>query len=1399
MGANHGPATHVADEKKINQPRKLQIGVSFKNLHCYGSTPTTQYQEAFLHAILTALKFISKMFKPHSKHQVEILRGFEGIIMPGEMLLVLGRPGSGCSTLLKALSGDIQGLHLNDEENVNYHGISYKNFHNLFKGERVYLAEQDIHFPELTLGQTLNFAASTRTKKVDPSIARDVASCFKLTEAFNTLVGDALIRGISGGEKRRTSLAEALIGGAQLQFWDNSTRGLDSLTARDFIQLLRDMTNKYQSTVAMSLYQASEEMYEKFDHVVLLYEGRQIYFGPVGLATAYFSKLGFVKPSRATTADFLTSLTNPAERVVQPGYESLVPQLPDEFSNVWKHSDEAKALREKIDDFNALHPVRIAHPVEDIETATGHDILSFRSSTYPLPTVWQTLACLSRAFIRTKSNAAADISAIVANTILGVIIGSLFFNLPEDAENLQQRSVLLFFALMVNAFVPGSEVVVMWAQRPIVEKHDRYAFYHPFTERLASLISDLPAKIAISFSIHLPIYFMTNLRQTASGFFVYWLFMFVNLITMSVLFRMIGSVSRTREQTTVPVSVVILLCIIYTGFIVPPNYMVPWLGWFWRINPLAYTYESLLINEMRDRSFPCSTMIPAGPFYNNVSVDEKICSTIGSSIGQQQIQGNTYLSVKYDYLENHLWRNLGILIAMMLAFGFAHLLASEFISAQPSRGEVLLFRNKGAEREAKERSNGQARATPRTAGQEIRHDTLSADNDIALVPLSRQPAILHWSHLNYEIRTRGSSRKILQDIHGWIKPGTLTALMGVTGAGKTSLLNVLADRTTIGMVSGDVSVGSQKRDASFRRKVGYVQQEDIHLASMTVREALQFCALLRQPESITKEDKLASVERTLDMMDMQCYADAVVGVPGEGLNVEQRKRLTIAVEMVAKPELLLFLDEPTSGLDSQTAWSICMLLRKLVDNGETILCTIHQPSSQLFSMFDRLLLLDKNGTMLYFGDIGDDASTLINYFESNGAPKCQSKHNPAEWMLEVTGNVSTPNPEIDTNPADNTKRLNWSDKWNASPQRQEVLNYLADLRLKGVEVEVSSSNKDRDRDREYAMPFTRQLTAVTKRILQDQWRNPVYLHSKFALSILLALFNGISFYNSPLDIQGITNLIFSIFLITQLFSCVDQLVIPYFVDSRAIFEARERDSRAYSWTVFIVANILVELLWQTVIAIPVFAAWYYPTGLQRYGNYSLSTAERGALTFMFIWLFNLWSSTISQFFAASIQHAEVAMQIATLFYWLSLVFCGVLTPPDKLARFWIFMYRVSPLTYFIEGLATAGFAGVNVVCSTVELLHIPLSQESEADTCGDYLAPFVASAGGQILNPQDNAECQYCPLSDADSILASFGMDQRHAWRNVGLLAAYVVFNIFATVGIYWLARVPKKQIFHKR
>jgi ATP-binding cassette subfamily G (WHITE) protein 2 (SNQ2) len=166
--------------------------------------------------------------------------------------------------------------------------------------------------------------------------------------------------------------------------------------------------------------------------------------------------------------------------------------------------------------------------------------------------------------------------------------------------------------------------------------------------------------------------------------------------------------------------------------------------------------------------------------------------------------------------------------------------------------------------------------------------------------------------------------------------------MGASGAGKTTLLNTLAQRINFGVVGGDFLVDGSPLPASFQRSAGFAEQMDVHESTATVREALRFSAKLRQPKEVPLEEKYAYVETIIDLLEMRDIAGAAIGTTGSGLNQEQRKRVTIGVELASKPELLMFLDEPTSGLDSGAAFNIVRFLRKLADAGQV--CTIHSNS-----------------------------------------------------------------------------------------------------------------------------------------------------------------------------------------------------------------------------------------------------------------------------------------------------------------------------------------------------------------------------------------------------------------------------------------------------------------------
>jgi ATP-binding cassette, subfamily G (WHITE), member 2, PDR len=471
-------------------------------------------------------------------------------------------------------------------------------------------------------------------------------------------------------------------------------------------------------------------------------------------------------------------------------------------------------------------------------------------------------------------------------------------------------------------------------------------------------------------------------------------------------------------------------------------------------------------------------------------------------------------------------------------------------------------------------------------------------------------------------------------------------VQGVSGAGKTTLLDVLASRTTMGVVGGEMLVDGRQRDTGFQRKTGYVQQQDLHLATSTVREALNFSAVLRQPAATPYAEKIAYVDEVIKVLEMESYADAVVGVPGEGLNVEQRKRLTIGVEMAAKPALLLFLDEPTSGLDSQTAWSICALLRKLVENGQAILCTIHQPSAILFQEFDRLLFLATGGKTVYFGEIGENSNVLTDYFERNGSRKFLAHENPAEVMLEVIG--AAPGSET---------TIDWPEVWNNSVERRVVKETLAEMKEKLSE-SISTVGNDPAALYEYAAPFYLQLWVVIVRVFEQYWRTPSYLYSKTVLCTAVGLFIGFSFWRSPTSLQGMQDQLFSIFMLITIFGNLTQQIMPHFVTQRALYEARERASKTYSWQVFILSNIAVEIPWNSLMAVIMFFSWYYPIGLYRNAEPTDTVTERGGLMFLYIWAFLLFTSTFTDLVVAGIETAETAGNIAQLLFSLTLIFCG---------------------------------------------------------------------------------------------------------------------------------------------
>lgn len=367
--------------------------------------------------------------------------------------------------------------------------------------------------------------------------------------------------------------------------------------------------------------------------------------------------------------------------------------------------------------------------------------------------------------------------------------------------------------------------------------------------------------------------------------------------------------------------------------------------------------------------------------------------------------------------------------------------------------------------------------------------------------------------------------------------------------------------------------------------------------------------------------------------------------------------------------------------------------------------------------------------------------------------------------------------------------VDWYQTWRSSPEYQSVQDELARLRAKGIGRPSPDETHDPASYREFAAPLWQQLQVVTQRVFQQSWRTPSYIYSKLILCIVSSLFIGLVFLNAPLSIQGLQNQMFAIF---ELMSIVGQLVdqqMPNFIAQRSLYEVRERPAKTYSWMVFMISQIVSEIPWYTLASVFMWALFYFPVGLYRNAEAAGQGTERGALMWLLFWQFLLWVSTFTHMCISFVDTADAGGNIANFLFVLIFFFCGVLASPAQMPRFWIFLYRVSPLSYWVSAILSTGLANVEVTCASNEFITF---SPPDGQTCGDYMADHISRAGGYLLDPNTTAGCSYCKIKDTNVYLAGMNSEYGTRWRNFGIIWAYVAFNIAAALALYWIVRMPK-------
>jgi ATP-binding cassette, subfamily G (WHITE), member 2, SNQ2 len=498
-------------EKRVEGRSAKKVGVVWRNLTVKGVGSTATTVKTLPDAVLGTFgpdlyRFIARFipqlsFKRHTPMRA-LINDFSGVVRDGEMMLVLGRPGSGCSTFLKAIANNRE-TFAEVSGDISYGGIPASKQEKHYRGEVNYNPEDDKHFASLNVWQSLKFPLLNKTKKRDrgeiPIIIDALLRIFGISHTKYTLVGDEYVRGVSGGERKRVSIAETLAAKSSIVCWDNSTRGLDSSTALDYAKSLRIMTDISNRTTFVTLYQAGEGIYELMNKVMVIDSGRCIFQGPAKDAKQYFTDLGYYCPERQTTADFLTSIADPSTRRFREGWEKRAPRTPEELETAFRKSPNYQAVIHDVEGYEKqLHDSGYADAREFEQTTReqkSNKTVSKKSS-YTVSFARQVYACTQREFWLIWGDPATLITKFFIIISNGLIVGSLFYGQSLDTSGAFSRGGTLFFSILFLGWLQLSELIKAVSGRAVVARHYDYAFYRPSAVSIARVVADFPMLFA---------------------------------------------------------------------------------------------------------------------------------------------------------------------------------------------------------------------------------------------------------------------------------------------------------------------------------------------------------------------------------------------------------------------------------------------------------------------------------------------------------------------------------------------------------------------------------------------------------------------------------------------------------------------------------------------------------------------------------------------------------------------------------------------------------------------------------------------------------------------------------------------------------------------------------------
>eukprot|EP01064_Diplonema_japonicum_P002663 TRINITY_DN116_c0_g1_i4.p1 TRINITY_DN116_c0_g1~~TRINITY_DN116_c0_g1_i4.p1 ORF type:complete len:635 (+),score=201.56 TRINITY_DN116_c0_g1_i4:58-1905(+) len=522
-----------------------------------------------------------------------------------------------------------------------------------------------------------------------------------------------------------------------------------------------------------------------------------------------------------------------------------------------------------------------------------------------------------------------------------------------------------------------------------------------------------------------------------------------------------------------------------------------------------------------------------------------------------------------------------------------------------------------------------------------------------------EPITLRWQGLTFDVPIgKNETKTILKNVSGMIRPGELTAIMGPSGAGKSTLMNVLAGRAPYGTASGTVSLnGEAVAPETYRKKLAYVMQKDALFATQTPRECLHFTAALKLPDS-SDEEREKLVDGAITTLGLQRCADTMIGsVMMPGLSGGEMKRAAVAVELISSPSLI-FLDEPTSGLDSHNAFELIKVLKGLAEQGCTIVCTIHQPSSEVFDLFHRVMFL-RLGQIVYNGAVGG----ILEHFAAQGH-HCKPNYNPADFAMQKLQTLSD----------------------------EEIEPLIAAVTPMKLGSEIDGMNSASGMWDFKAAPFYTQFAHLLRREFYQFIRDKMTLMARFGMGIILALLIGLIFLGAGDEwgnavtgdevAKDVNNhwgaLVF--FSINAMFLSAQPMLLVFPIE-RAVF-IREYTSGTYGTAAYFLAKTCIDVPAGFVQQLLGTVLVYFLVDLQ--GNFILIVLSLTLLASV--------SASTALLLGASTTRAETAVNLVPAIYVPQILFAGFFISSDSIPVFMRWLQWICPLKYSVALVSIVEFS-----------------------------------------------------------------------------------------------------------